>query len=110
LLEAGGVLMLDDTAYPAIRKLARYIATHRQYVPLRNDSATRAAPAAAAPFVPSRGRIRQMAERVLQSRVVYPDARLGLPRDNFIAFRKIADDKRGNGSGGTRRWDQHHEF
>jgi hypothetical protein len=51
-----------------------------------------------------------MADRVFQPRLVYPDARLGLPRDNFIAFRKIADDKRGNGSGGTRRWDQHHEF
>lgn len=111
LLEEGGVLMLDDTAaYPAIRKLARYIATHRQYVPLRNDNGTRAAPAAAGPFVPSPGRIRRMAERVFQPRLVYPDARLGLPRDNFIAFRKIADDKRGNGSGGTRRWDQHHEF
>lgn len=111
LLEPGGVLMLDDTAaYPAIRKLARYIATHRQYVPLRNDNGSRVESAAAAPFVPSPGRIRRMAERVLQPRLVYGDARLGLPPDNFIAFRKVADDKRGNGSGGTRRWDQHHEF
>lgn len=108
LLEVGGVLMLDDTAaYPAIRKLARYIATHRQYVPLRRDTTT---PAAAAPFVPSSGTVRRLAERLFQPRVVYPDATLGLPPDNFIAFRKIADDKRGNGSGGTRRWDQHHDF
>jgi predicted O-methyltransferase YrrM len=111
LLEPGGVLMLDDTAaYPAIRKLARYIATHRQYVPLRNDNRSRLESAAAAPFVPSPGPIRQLAARVLQPRLVYRDDRLGLPPDNFIAFRKIADDKRGNGSGGTRRWDQHHEF
>ena len=109
LLEPGGALMLDDTAaYPAIRKLARYIATHRQYVPLHGD--TRMQPAAAAPFVPSPGPIRRMAGRILQSRIVYPDTTLGLPPDNFIAFRKVGDDKRGNGSGGTRRWDQHHEF
>src|SRR5258705_5003907 len=84
-----------------------YIATHRQYIPLRND--TRVQPAAD-PFVPSPGPIRRLAERVFQPRIVYPDATLGLPPDNFIAFRKIADDKRGNGSGGSRRWDQHHDF
>jgi len=111
LLEPGGVLMLDDTAaYPAIRKLARYIATHRQYVPLRNDSAKGAETATAKLFAPSSSPIRRMAERVFQPRIVYSDTRLGLPPDNYIAFRKIAEDKRGNGSGGTRRWDQHHEF
>jgi len=111
LLEPGGVLMLDDTAaYPAIRKLARYIATHRQYVPLRNGDGPGAEPAIGKPFVPSPGPVRRMAERVLQPRLVYPDDRLGLPPDNFIAFRKVADDKRGNGSNGTRRWDQHHDF
>jgi predicted O-methyltransferase YrrM len=111
LLEPGGVLMLDDTsAYPAIRKLARYIATHRQYVPLRNDGGTRIESAAATPFIPSPGPIRRLAERIFHPRIVYPDAGLGLPRDNFIAFRKLADDTRGSGSGGTRRWDQHHEF
>jgi len=108
LLDVGGVVMLDDTsAYPAIRKLARYIATHRQYVPLRNDSAEQPV---AGPFVPSPGSIRRLAERVFQPRLVYSDATLGLPPDNFIAFRKTGDDKRGNGSGGSRRWDQHHEF
>ncbi len=108
LLEPGGVLMLDDTAaYPAIRKLARYIRTHRQYVPL--GTRTRL-DAAASPFTPSAGRLRRMAERIFHPRLVQSDSALGLPPDNFIAFRKIADDRRGDGSGGTRRWDQHHDF
>jgi predicted O-methyltransferase YrrM len=109
LLDVGGVVMLDDTAaYPAIRKLARYIATHRQYVPLRNDASIQ--PAVAGPYIPSRGAIRRLAARVFQPRITQPDGSLGLPSDNFIAFRKVGDDKRGNGSGGTRRWDQHHDF
>src|SRR2546430_9708832 len=43
---------------------------------------------------PSSSPIRRMAERVFRPPIVYPDARLGLPPDNYIAFRKIAEDKR----------------
>jgi predicted O-methyltransferase YrrM len=34
LLNVGGVVILDDMSYPAIRKLARYIVTHRHYEPI----------------------------------------------------------------------------
>jgi hypothetical protein len=51
-----------------------------------------------------------MAGQVFQPRLIDSDTALGLPPDNFIAFRKTGEDARGNGSGGTRRWDQHHEF
>jgi hypothetical protein len=37
LLTVGGIVVLDDTGYyPAIRKVARYIATHRRHVPIDN--------------------------------------------------------------------------
>ena len=40
LLNVGGIVMFDDTRfYPAVRKVARYVATHRQYVPLANEGA-----------------------------------------------------------------------
>ena len=111
LLRVGGVVMLDDTAaYAAIRKLARYIATHRQYVPLKNDGVAAGSPTRSAPFVEPSGAVHRLAERFLHPKLVHSDARLGLPSDNFIAFRKTADDLLGDGSGGSRRWDQHHEF
>jgi hypothetical protein len=38
ILDVGGVVMFDDTRwYPAIRKVARYVATHRRYTPLPNE-------------------------------------------------------------------------
>jgi len=111
LLQVGGVVVLDDTAaYTAIRKLARYIATHRHYVPLKNDGVAAGEPARSAPFVRPSGTVHRLAERLLHPKLVHSDSLLGLPPDNFIAFKKIAEDLLGDGSGGTRRWDQHHEF
>jgi predicted O-methyltransferase YrrM len=111
LLQVGGVVMLDDTAaYAAIRKLARYIATHRQYVALKNDGLAPAHQACKAPVARRSGVVHRLAERLLHPKVVHPDSRLGLPADNFIAFKKTAEDLLGDGSGGSRRWDQHHEF
>lgn len=111
LLQVGGVVILDDTAaYAAIRKLARYVATHRQYVALKNHGAVQSEPALSAPFVPPSGTLHRLAERVLHPQLVHSDSVLGLPPDNFIAFKKTAEDLLGDGSDGSRRWDQHHEF
>lgn len=111
LLQVGGVVMLDDTAaFAAIRKLARYIAMHRQYVALKNNGRASAEPARSAPFVRPSGTMHRFAERVLHPKFVHSDALLGLPPDNYIAFKKTGEDLLGDGSGGTRRWDQHHEF
>ena len=111
LLQVGGVVMLDDTAaYAAIRKLARYIATHRQYVALKNDGIALGEAPRSAPFARPSGAVRRLAERVLHPKFVHSDSLLGLPPDNFIAFKKTAEDLLGDGSGGSRRWDQHHEF
>jgi predicted O-methyltransferase YrrM len=111
LLQVGGVVVLDDTtAYAAIRKLARYIATHRHYIALKNDGVAPGEPARSAPFARPSGTVHRLAERVLHPKLVHSDSLLGLPPDNFIAFKKTAEDLLGDGSGGTRRWDQHHEF
>lgn len=115
LLTVGGIVMLDDTRfYPAIRKVARYIATHRRYVPIGNGVQhpptvrrralnTLAAALAMPSFAP-------LTKHLLRPDILRPDSELGLPADNFIAFRKIANDVRGDGSNETRRWDQHEEF
>ena len=115
LLDVGGIVMFDDTEYyPAIRKVARYVATHRNYLPLANESTRR----------PSRERamfngltavlrawpLSRLARHFIRPDVLHPDAELGLPADNHIAFRKTGDDRLGDGSDGTRKWDQHVDF
>jgi predicted O-methyltransferase YrrM len=109
LLDIDGTVVLDDTAaYPAVRKLARYIVEHRSYDVISNDPE---APALARrPPGASRSALSSIAGRLLRPDILRPDSALGLPPDNFIAFRKIADDARGNGGAGTRRWDQHYDF
>jgi predicted O-methyltransferase YrrM len=115
LLNVGGVLVLEDTRwYPAIRKLARYIATHRRYTPLSDGPAPRVSTKRRlfgaltsplrAPFM------RRLTAAVVRPDVLEPDAVLGLPAGDLMAFVKGGDDVLGDGSAGSRRWDQHHEF
>jgi predicted O-methyltransferase YrrM len=116
MLEVGGVVMFDDTRwYPAVRKVTRYVATHRRYTPLAN---------AESPFRMSGGRrllhavtaplrlrgIKPLASYIVRPDILDPDSALALPPDNHIAFRKLAPDNLGDGSNNTRRWDQHFEF
>jgi len=116
LLTVGGVVMLDDTRwYPAIRKVARYIATHRRYAVVPNEPSgirpsfsRRALLAATSMFrIPP---IARLAGHVLRPDLVETDAALGLAADNHIAFKKLEDDSLGDGSNGTRGWNQHVEF
>jgi predicted O-methyltransferase YrrM len=115
LLNVGGVVMFDDArSYPAIRKVARYVATHRRYVPIPNEgeppqSFARRAFGAATSIL-RQPPIRSLARHLVRPDVLYPDRALGLPRDNFIAFRKTGDDLLGDGSGESRKWDQHVDF
>lgn len=113
LLKPGGVLVLDDAwSYAAVRKLARYIAKHRRYTPI--DTGITAAPSrplvrsllAPLQLLPLRHRLSSL----LQPAVLTPDTVLGLPADDLVAFEKTADDALGDGSAGTRRWDQHVDF
>jgi predicted O-methyltransferase YrrM len=115
LLNVGGVIAIDDAfSYPAIRKLVRYIATHRRYRPLETGVAARPSVArrllnlVAAPL--RTGPLRRAASRVIRPEVMEPDATLGLFAGELVAFEKLGDDLLGDGSAGTRRWDQHHDF
>jgi predicted O-methyltransferase YrrM len=113
LLDTGGIVVLDDTAaYPAVRKLARYVATHRRYEVADTSAGTtpgrwlsRAVSGALSSFP-----MRRLARRLVRPEILRPDSVLGLPPGNFIAFRKIANDILGDGAAGTRRWDQHGDF
>ena len=114
LLKVGGLLVLDDTIYPALWKLARYIASHRRYTAINHGAS----------FVPTRSRrmfdaatgplrwqpIRPIASRLFRPEVLRLDTSLGLTPDHFVAFRKIAEDVLGDGTSGSRRWDQHVDF
>lgn len=115
LLNVGGVVAIDDAfTYPAIRKIVRYIATHRRYRPVETglighpSSARRLLNLAAAPL--RAAALRRLASRVIRPDVLDPDAALGLSMGELVAFEKTGDDLPGDGSAGSRRWDQHHEF
>jgi predicted O-methyltransferase YrrM len=116
ILDVGGVVMFDDTRwYPGIRKVARYVATHRRYRPLPNPPTS---------FRPSVGRrlfeaaasllatapLKPLSKLIVRPDILEPDAALGLPPDNHIAFRKMENDVLGDGSRGTRAWNQHVDF
>jgi predicted O-methyltransferase YrrM len=115
LLTVGGIAMLDDTGfYPAIRKVARYIATHRGYAPIDNGirrtfSAKRRALNAVSSLLRALP-LRAATKYILRPDILRLDSEVGLPGGNFIAFRKVTDDRLGDGSNGTRRWDQHVDF
>ena len=99
MLNAGGIVAFDDTWWPAIRKVCRFVSTNLAYSVLGADGAD-----------PEPSRKRRMAERVLRGspfrsllrpEVTTPDGSIGL-RGGCIAFRKNADD--------IRRWDHFADF
>jgi predicted O-methyltransferase YrrM len=113
LLVPGGVLVLDDAwSYPALRKLARYIAKHRRYRPIDTGIVARPSrPLVHALLAPLRvPAIRRRLASLVQPAVLTPDTVLGLPPHDLVAFEKVADDSLGDGSADSRRWDQHVDF
>jgi predicted O-methyltransferase YrrM len=114
MLRVGGVVVLDDTGYPPLRKLARYIVTHRAYtavgggargpVSLKRRLFEALTAALRVPPLSHAGR------RLIRPDVLEPDAALAVPAGDFVAFRKTAEDVPGDGSKGSRRWDQHRDF
>jgi predicted O-methyltransferase YrrM len=114
MLRVGGIMVLDDTGYPAIRKLARYIATHRSYSAVGGGAGTPTSlkrrlfnALTAVLRVPL---LSGATRRLVRADVLEPDASLGVPPGNFIAFQKTGEDVLGDGSDGSRRWDQHRDF
>ena len=114
MLKVGGVIVLDDALYPAVRKLARYIVTHRCYrtvmdepIPSLNLKRRVFNGVTSALRIPA---TRRITKHMIRPDVLELDLSLGLPPENFIAFQKTAMDVLGDGSAGSRRWDQHHDF
>jgi predicted O-methyltransferase YrrM len=111
LLRVGGVVVFDDTLYPSVRKVCRYVVTNRAYTVVNRPSG----PETRAPWSKTRMLLKAPVispylNRIAKPEVVEPDEILGLPAGNYIALRKDGDDVFGDGSGGTRRWDFHKEF
>jgi predicted O-methyltransferase YrrM len=100
LLRPGGVVVIDDTDFPSVWKLCRYITTNRAY------SVIRCLPAAEAPLRLSRnlpGNLVTIVSHFVSKysyRLTHDD-RL-LPFSRCIAFKKEADD--------SRSWDFHRNF
>lgn len=94
LLRPGGILAMDDTQWPSIRKTCRYIATNRRYTVhgclgpgkrLRFQAVRRLMSAAA--------RRSEIVRKLLRVELALPDVDLGMiPECRCIAFRKIEDD------------------
>jgi predicted O-methyltransferase YrrM len=113
LLRPGGVLVLDDAwSYRAIRKLARYIVTHRRYRPIDTGISAKVRPSLIRSLLaPLRApTLKPRLAHLIQPAILTPDAALGLPAHDLVAFVKVGDDLLGDGSAGSRRWDQHVEF
>ena len=117
ILNVGGVVMFDDAwSYPAIRKVTRYVATHRRYKVVADQSAP-SHPASWRRRILSRlsgvfrtPPLRSLSRHVVRADVLQPDSALQLAAQDHIAFRKLGDDLLGDGREGTRGWDQHLEF
>jgi len=99
MLNVGGVVAVDDTTWPAIRKVCRFVKTNLAYSVLGVDDSdgTPSLKRRISEFLlchsPFRG--------LLRPEVIAPDSNLGLT-GGCIAFRKEADD--------SRRWDHFVDF
>jgi predicted O-methyltransferase YrrM len=106
ILDVGGVVVFDDTKnYLAIRKVIRYVLGHRAYTFFGGDSCLVSWKRGLASLVGNLPLLR----RIARPDVLIPDAARGFT-GQFVALRKDRDDMLGNGTNGSRRWDQHVEF
>jgi predicted O-methyltransferase YrrM len=108
LLRVGGVVVLDDSDWPAIRKFLRFVRMNLNYsvirTTLRRISIKRRTFNAAGSLLArlaSRGWPHKILHNVFRPELLNPDEELGL-RGSCVALRKEADD--------TRRWDHFVDF
>ena len=111
MLRVGGVVAFDDFCYPSIRKLCRYILTNLPYSVFQKP-----APDASHKVTLKRWLAFNLpifskeVRRIAKPEILEPNHKLGLRNREYVAFRKEKEDVCGDGSNGTRRWDDHHEF
>jgi len=84
MLDVSGIVILDDTNLPSIRRLTQHIRTYPAYEPFSE------------PRVPARRKIRRAMSRVV------PSLKRSWDYPRCLAFRKVSPD--------TRNWDWHVEF
>lgn len=105
ILNVNGILILNDTHWPSIRKVCRYILTNRSYsvfrcltTPHEPESLERERQASLGV-----GNIPRHLRKLLRPEAIETDEELGIsPRARCIAFRKERED--------IRAWDFHEEF
>jgi predicted O-methyltransferase YrrM len=111
MLQVGGVVVLDDFYYPSIRKVCRYILTNLPYRVF-----TKLAPSATQKETLKRWLalnlplVSNELRRITKPEILEPDHGLGLRHPKYAALKKEKENVCGDGSTGTRRWDDHHEF
>jgi hypothetical protein len=95
MLNVGGVIVFDDLGYPSVLRACRYILTNLAYIAVGPPVAQLALKRKLVSIL----RIRQPS-----------NAELGISRANWLALRKTADDRIGNGPSFTRHWADHSDF
>jgi hypothetical protein len=106
LLKPGGVIVLDDLSYPSIRSVCRYVLSNLRYRCTGPRSQARPEWKTLVSRVSSKAPLR----RILAPTISLPDWRLNLPKSDFVALQKLADDLVGEGEGTTRNWNDHTPF
>lgn len=109
MLRVGGVVVFDDSYYPSIRKVCRYILTNLPYSVFQKptpDTSHRVTLKLALKLPIFSDGVR----RIAKPEILEPDHEMGLRDPGYVALRKEKEDVCGDGSNGTRRWDDHHEF
>jgi len=104
MLKVGGMVVLDDTNWPGIRKVCRYIATSRAYSVRSMRPADSSKLSIRHLLLDNILRIPGISKplrNILKPELIESDIKLGL-RGSCIAFKKEAED--------TRRWDFHQPF
>ena len=110
LLDVGGVIAFDDANNPAIQQVLRYILANRRYEVISDQRVGGATgDGLRARLV---GGLHRLVDRLgpRPRPVMVNSADLGLPEVRCVVLRKIADDVLGDGSNGSRRWNDHTQF
>ncbi|MCL1471486.1 class I SAM-dependent methyltransferase [Argonema antarcticum] len=103
LLNVGGVVAIDDTSFPSIHKVCRFIVTNRAYSIYRYFNRIDYKPSLGRRALERLAHIYEPMRRILKPEYVQPDFELGFaPRSELIAFKKEAED--------TRKWNFYREF
>lgn len=110
LLRVGGVIAFDDSNYPAIRKVLRYVLTNRRYSVIQEQRVSGGSRSIKGRAISRISEKVPLIRRFLSAESVHPDSAMGLPAGRCIALRKEGDDILGDGTGVSRSWNFHKRF